>query len=148
MDERSLLMIPGPTNVAPSVLSSLAGPTISHVSNAFADVLKQTLADLGEIFKTKKSLILPLAGTGTLGSEVALANVLESGGRVFAVCNGYFADRLADVATTLGAEVDRLQIPWGSVANPDEVEKKLSAGNYKALMAVHVETSTGAANPI
>ena len=148
MDERSLLMIPGPTNVAPSVLSSLARPTISHVSNAFADVLKQTLADLGEIFKTKKSLILPLAGTGTLGSEVALANVLESGGRVFAVCNGYFADRLADVATTLGAEVDRLQIPWGSVANPDEVEKKLSAGNYKALMAVHVETSTGAANPI
>jgi len=148
MDERSLLMIPGPTNVAPSVLSSLAGPTTSHVSNAFADVLKQTLADLGEIFKTKKSLILPLAGTGTLGSEVALANVVEPRDRVLAVCNGYFADRLADVATTLGAEVDRLQVPWSSAANPDEVEKKLSAGNYKALMAVHVETSTGATNPI
>lgn len=148
MDERSLLMIPGPTNVAPSVLSSLARPTISHVSKAFADILKQTLADLGEIFKTKSSLILPLAGTGTLGSEAALANVVEPNDKVLAISNGYFADRLADVATTLGAKVDRLQIPWGSVADPDEVERKLSSGNYKALLAVHVDTSTGAANPI
>jgi alanine-glyoxylate transaminase/serine-glyoxylate transaminase/serine-pyruvate transaminase len=141
-------MIPGPTNVAPSVLSSLARPTISHVSRNFADMLKQTLADLGRIFKTEGSLILPLAGTGTLGSEVALANVLEPNDRVLAVCNGYFADRLAEVAATLGGRVDRLQVPWGTIANPREVEKKLTANNYKALLAVHVDTSTGAANPI
>jgi alanine-glyoxylate transaminase/serine-glyoxylate transaminase/serine-pyruvate transaminase len=148
MDERSLLMIPGPTNVAPSVLSALAQPTVSHVGNAFADILKQTLADLDQIFKTKHSLILPLAGTGSLGSEVALANVLEPDDRVLAISNGHFADRLADVATTLGAKVDRLQIPWGSVAKPNEIEKKLSSGNYRALLAVHVDTSTGAANPV
>lgn len=115
MDERSLLMIPGPTNVAPSVLSSLARPTVSHVGATFAEIMKQTLKDLSKIFKTENSLILPLAGTGTLGSEVALANVLERGDKVLAVCNGYFADRLADVAATLGAEVERLPVPWGSV---------------------------------
>jgi alanine-glyoxylate transaminase/serine-glyoxylate transaminase/serine-pyruvate transaminase len=67
---------------------------------------------LGLIFKTKTSLILPLAGSGTLGSEVALANVLEPRDRLLVVSNGYFADRLADVATTLGAKVDRLEVPW------------------------------------
>jgi alanine-glyoxylate transaminase/serine-glyoxylate transaminase/serine-pyruvate transaminase len=148
MDERSLLMIPGPTNVAPSVLSSLARPTGSHVGSAFADILKQTVDDLGHIFNTKKSLILPLAGTGTLGSEVALANVLEPGDRVLAVSNGYFAERLADVATVMGARVDKLQVPWGSIANPGEVDEKLASKNYKALIVVHVDTSTGAANPI
>jgi alanine-glyoxylate transaminase/serine-glyoxylate transaminase/serine-pyruvate transaminase len=30
----------------------------------------------------------------------------------------------------------------------DEVERKLAQGNYKALLVVHVDTSTGAANPI
>jgi alanine-glyoxylate transaminase/serine-glyoxylate transaminase/serine-pyruvate transaminase len=148
MDERSLLMIPGPTNVAPSVLSSLARPTGSHVGSAFADILKQTVGDLQEIFKARSSLILPLAGTGTLGSEIALANVLERGDRVLAISNGYFGERLADVATIMGANVDRLQVPWGSVANPSKVEEKLSSGNYKALAVVHVDTSTGAANPI
>jgi alanine-glyoxylate transaminase/serine-glyoxylate transaminase/serine-pyruvate transaminase len=148
MDERSLLMIPGPTNVAPSVLSTLARPTLSHVSGTFADILKQALADLRQIFKTKTGLILPLAGTGTLGSEVALANVIEPNDKVLAICNGYFADRFAEVAATLGAKVDRVSVPWGSVADPNEVEKKLSTDNYKALLVVHVDTSTGAANPI
>jgi len=148
MDERSLLMIPGPTNVAPSVLSALARPTLSHVSDSFADILKQTLANLKQIFRTKSGLILPLAGTGTLGSEVALANVVEPNDRVLAVCNGYFAERLGEVAVTLGARVERAPVPWGSVADPNEVEEKLSRGNYKALLVVHVDTSTGAANPI
>jgi aspartate aminotransferase-like enzyme len=148
MDERGLLMIPGPTNVAPSVLSSLSKPVISHVGTGFAEILKQTIADLNQIFKTKNSLILPLAGTGTLGSEVALANVLEPGDKVLAISNGYFADRLTEVVKTQGATVDTLDVPWGSIADPREVERRLSSNNYEALLTVHVDTSTGAANPI
>ncbi len=141
-------MIPGPTNVAPSVLYHLAQPTVSHVSLSFAEIMKETLVDLRKIFRTETGLILPLAGTGTLGSEVALANVIEPSDRVLAITNGYFADRLADVATILGAKVDRMQVPWGSIVYPNEVEKRLSANDYKALLAVHVDTSTGATNPI
>jgi len=147
MGERDLLMIPGPTNVAPTVLGAMARPTLSHVSGSFANILKETLSDLRRIFKTN-GLILPLAGSGTLGCEVALANVIEPGDKVLAVCGGYFGDRLADVAATLGANVERFEVPWGSVAEPSEVETKLSSTDYKALLVVHVDTSTGAANPV
>jgi len=147
MGERDLLMIPGPTNVAPIVLGAMARPTLSHVSGSFANILKETLSDLGRLFKTN-GLILPLAGTGTLGSEVALANVIEPGDKVLAVSGGYFGDRLADVAATLGAKVEKFQVPWGSVADPSEVERRLSSADYKALLVVHVDTSTGAANPV
>jgi len=140
-------MIPGPTNVSPLILGSLARPTLSHVSVDFANILKETLKDLGQLFGTT-GLVLPLAGTGTLASEVALANILEPGDRVLVICGGYFGERLADVATTLGATVDKLQVPWGSAANPDEVRQKLSGAGYKALLVVHVDTSTGAANPV
>lgn len=140
-------MIPGPTNVAQTVLGAMARPTLSHVSGSFANILKQTLADLGRIFKTN-GLVLPLAGSGTLGAEVALANVIEPGDRVLAVCSGYFGDRLADVAATVGAKVEKFQVPWGSEADSTEVEKKLSSADYKALLVVHVDTSTGAANPV
>ena len=63
-------MIPGPTNVAPSVLSALARPTLSHASPAFANILTEMLSHLRKIFKTN-GLILPLAGSGTLGDEIA-----------------------------------------------------------------------------
>ena len=148
MSERDLLMVPGPTNVSPSVLrAAFSKPTVSHVSETFANLMKDTLADLRQIFKTT-GVILPIAGSGTLGSEVALANVVEPGDRILAVCSGFFADRLADVAGTLGAHVDRLDVAWGSVADPDVVERKLSSASYKALLVVDIDTSTGAENPV
>jgi len=147
LTERNLLMIPGPTNVDPVVLLSLARPTLSHVSQTFANLLKETVEDLRCIFKTE-GLILPLAGSGTLGAEVALSNIIEPGDGVLAVSGGYFGDRLAEIASTLGANVEKFSVDWGSVADPAAVENKLSSKNYKALLAVHVDTSTGAANPV
>lgn len=146
VSERPLLMIPGPTNVDPTVLRSLSQPTLSHVSSTFASIFKETLDDLQRIFGTSGPL-LPLAGSGTLGAEVALGNVIEPGDRILAVSGGYFGDRFAEIAATLGAVVDKMEVPWGCAADPGEVEKKLSSAQYKALLAVHVDTSTGAANP-
>lgn len=140
-------MIPGPTNVSPAVLAAMSQPTVSHVSAKAAGILKETLTGLSRIFKTT-GLILPLAGSGTLGAEIAVANVIEPGDRVLAISGGYFGDRLSEVASTLGAKVDVFQVPWGRVADPREVERKLSSASYKALLVVHVDTSTGAANPV
>jgi len=140
-------MIPGPTNVSPSVLAAMGRPTMSHVSGTFANVLEQTLTNLRQIFKTSGT-VLPLAGSGTLGAEIGLANIVEPGDRLLAVSGGYFGDRLAEIAATLGAKVDIFPVAWGSVADPNEVRTKLSSADYKALTLVHVDTSTGAANPI
>lgn len=140
-------MIPGPTNVSAAVLDAMSQPTLSHVSPRVAGILKETLTELSRIFKTT-GLILPLAGSGTLGAEIAIVNVIEPGDRVLAISGGYFGDRLSEVAGTVGAKVDVLQVPWGRVADPREVERKLSSAPYKALLAVHVDTSTGAANPV
>ena len=146
MGERDLVMIPGPTNVDPKVLRSMARPTLSHTSGAFATIFKETLADLGRIFKTN-GLVLPLAGTGTLGAEVAFSNVIEPGDKVLVISGGYFGDRLADIAANLGGKVDKFEVPWGSAPKADDVEKKLSSTKYKVMAAVHVDTSTGVANP-
>ena len=147
MGERDLLMIPGPTNVDPIVLRSMSRPTTSHTSATFANLFKETLVDLGRIFKTN-GVILPLAGSGTLGAEVALANIIEPGDKVLAISGGYFGERFAEVAAILGANVDKLEVAWGSAASKEDVERSLSSVPYKAMLAVHVDTSTGVANPV
>ena len=146
MSERDLVMIPGPTNVDPKVLRSMARPTLSHTSGAFATIFKETLADLGRIFKTN-GVVLPLAGTGTLGAEIAFSNIIEPGDKVLVISGGYFGDRLADIAVNLEATVDKFEVPWGLAPKVDDVEKKLSSTRYKVMAAVHVDTSTGVANP-
>ena len=146
MTERELVMIPGPTNVDPQVLRSLARPTLAHTSGTFASIFRETLVDLSRIFKTD-GVVLPLAGTGTLGAEVAFSNITEPGDNVLVISGGYFGDRLAEIAVNLGARVDKLEVPWGSTPAIEEVEKRLSSTEYKIMAAVHVDTSTGVANP-
>jgi len=145
--EANLLMVPGPTNVDPTILRSLSKPTMSHTSASFANIFKATLENLHQIFQTR-GLILPITGSGTLGAEVALENIIEPGDQVLVVSCGYFSDRLADIAATQGAIVDKIEVEWGSAVNPRDVEKKLSASPYKALLVAHVETSTGIVNPV
>jgi len=124
----------------------MARPTLSHTSAAFAAIFRETLADLSRIFKTG-GVVLPLAGSGTLGAEVAFSNIIERGDKVLVISGGYFGDRLAEIALNLGATVDKFEVPWGSAPKLDEVERKLLSTKYKVMAAVHVDTSTGVANP-
>jgi alanine-glyoxylate transaminase/serine-glyoxylate transaminase/serine-pyruvate transaminase len=54
---------------------------------------------------------------------------------------------LIEMAGRYGAEVDRIDRPWGEVFDPEEIEAALKKQSYKLLALVHAETSTGARQP-
>ena len=65
------------------------------------------------------------------------------------VCiNGVFGQRMADVASRAGAEVTKIERPWGEVFTPAEVKKALASTKSRIVGIVMAETSTGAAQPI
>lgn len=80
-DERELLMIPGPTMVSPRVLRAMARPMLSHVSKEVVEAYKEALELTKTLFLTQGKLFI-LCGSGTLGMEAAIANVVEPGDRV------------------------------------------------------------------
>ena len=89
-----------------------------------------------------------LSGSGTLGMEDAIANLMERGEKVLCVENGYFGEKWEEIVETHGGVVDRLRYEWGEVVDPKEVKEKLESDNYKMFTVEHVDTSTGIANPI
>ena len=104
--ERELLMIPGPTNVDPSVLRAMSRPTGSHVGASFAAILKRTVENLRNVMRTSGDVFV-VAGSGTLGMEMAAANVVEPEDRILVVSNGYFGDRFADVVSRHSERVEK-----------------------------------------
>ena len=90
--------------------------------------------------------IVSSAGTG--GLEAAVVNVLSPGDRVLGVSIGAFGDRFAKIAETYGANVDRMNAEWGWAADPAEIQERLPAADYRAVLLTHNETSTGVMNPI
>ncbi|MGB9592886.1 MAG: pyridoxal-phosphate-dependent aminotransferase family protein [Anaerolineae bacterium] len=145
MNERQLLMIPGPISFDPAVLRAMSIPTDSHVSQEFADLFGQALDDMLQVFLAPHGYPFVVAGSGTLAMELGLANLVEPGDRVLVLRTGVFGERFSDIARRQGAEVDEIVAPLGEVPDTAEVEAKLSSAPYKVMTATHVDTSTGVA---
>jgi aspartate aminotransferase-like enzyme len=146
-NERELLMIPGPTIVSPRVLRALAKPVLSHVSNEFVEGYAEALKLQKKLFGTKGTPFL-LAGSGTLGMEAAIANLMERGDKVLCVENGYFGEKWEEIVETHGGVVDRLRFDWGDPVDIKMIKEKLDNNEHKIFTVEHVDTSTGIANPI
>lgn len=147
-----LLLGPGPSPVHPRVLQAMSTPLIGYLDPALFPLMDGIRAMLRETFRTTNELTLPISGTGSAGMEAALCNFIESGDRVLVCVNGFFGGRLAEMAERYGAQVDRLEKPWGDVFTPEQIERALERADprvrpYKLVALVHAETSTGALQP-
>jgi alanine-glyoxylate transaminase/serine-glyoxylate transaminase/serine-pyruvate transaminase len=100
------------------------------------------------VFQTENRVTFPVSGTGSAGMEAALCNFIEPGDSVLIGVNGYFSERLCNIAARYGAEVRRLERPWGEVFSVQEIEDALKQKPAKLVALVHAETSTGALQPM
>ncbi len=139
-----ILLGPGPSMVPPRVLAALSQPPVGYLDPRFSEIMDETQALLRYLFRTENEVTFPISGTGTAGMEAAIANFVEPGDRVLAAISGYFGERLAEIAGRYGAQVVRLERPWGEVFTPRDFENALIAGDFKLVTLVHGETSTGA----
>ena len=142
------LRTPGPTPIPDAVRDAQAQPMIDHRGTEFGELLTETSSGLAELIGTRGEVLL-LTGSGSGALEAAIVNCLSPGDRVLAVTIGSFGDRFAQIATAFGAAVDRIEVEWGTAADPDALRDHLAAAEpYRAVLVTHNETSTGVANPM
>ena len=147
---RHFLQIPGPTNVPGPVLRALSRPTMDHRGPEFSEMAQEVLAGSRRIFQTEGVVVIfPSSGTGAW--EAALVNTLSPGDKVLMFETGHFATLWRNIAVRLGLDVDFVPGDWRHGVDPAVVEEKLrtdSGRQYKSVMVVHNETSTGATSRI
>jgi len=150
MQDKQLLLIPGPTPVPPSVLRACAKPMVNHRGPEYMAMQRQLERDLAEIFQTKNYVAI-LTASGTGGLEAAIVNFLSPGDKVLSVSIGSFGDRFATIAKAFGANVEKLEFEWGQPADPALLAARLAEDRSKEIKAVlltHNETSTGVTNDV
>jgi aspartate aminotransferase-like enzyme len=137
--------IPGPTEVRPEILAAMTRPTIFHRGKEFESMFATIQAGLGEIFLTTRPVyVMPASGTGAM--EAAVRNVPQ--GKILSLVNGNFSERFADIASSCGHTVTRLNAGAGETFDLNSVEDALRGANYTALTVAHSETSTGVVSDI
>ncbi|MGH9028319.1 MAG: pyridoxal-phosphate-dependent aminotransferase family protein, partial [Acidimicrobiales bacterium] len=140
------LMGPGPSNPYPEATAALSRPLLGHLDPEFLALLDETCERLRRVFATANTLTLPISGTGSAGMETAFVNLVRPGAPVVVGVNGLFGERMCEVASRLGADIVRVEAPWGEPLDPDAV---VAAHPSPAIVAVvHAETSTGVRNDV
>lgn len=143
-----LLLGPGPSMVHPRVLDAIAIPLIGHLDPDFLCIMDRTQKLLRYVFQTENHLTIPISGTGSAAMEAAIANFVEPGTSVLVCVNGYFGNRMADMAARYGGEVEVINQPWGQVFSPEVVRAALLTRPARIVTIVHAETSTGVQQPL
>lgn len=141
-----ILMGPGPSNPYPEATAAFGRPMLGHLDPAFLEVLDETCSRLREVFVTDNALTLPVSGTGSAGMEAAFVNLVHPGDPVVVGVNGFFGERMCEIASRLGADVVRVEAPWGEPLDPEAVMSAHPAP--KVIAMVHAETSTGVRNDV
>ncbi len=143
-----LLLGPGPSNSHPDVLKALALPPIGHLDPFYVDLMGEVQELLRYAWQTDNRLTLPMSGTGSAAMEATIANSVEPGEKVLVAINGYFGNRLADMADRYRADVQTINKAWGEAFSLDEIEAALIKHRPAIFAMVHAETSTGVCHPM
>lgn len=150
MNDKLMLMIPGPTPVPEAALLALAKHPIGHRTSEFEQLMAEVTQNLKWLHQTQSDvLMLTTSGTGAV--EAGIINFLSPGDRILVGSNGKFGERWAEVGEAYNLQVERITAEWGQPLDPQQFAQKLEADTEKQIKAVvvtHSETSTGVLNDL
>ena len=144
-----ILMGPGPSNVHYRVYQAMSNPVIGYLDPQILACMDEISEMLRGVFQTKNQVTLAISATGSSGMEASYVNFVEPGDVVVIGVNGFFADRMTQVASRCGAKVIRVEEEWGKIIEPEKIIKALKEHpEAKICGLVHGETSTGVRQPL
>ena len=137
-------MGPGPSMVEPRVYAAMGKPIVGHLDPYFFGIAEDVRKLLMTVFGTRNRFTMAISGTGSAGMEAAVANFVEPGAKFAVFSNGYFCDRIAEMGRRYGADLVRLEKPWGEPFGDEEAVAFIHREKPALVAYVHAETSTGA----
>jgi alanine-glyoxylate transaminase/serine-glyoxylate transaminase/serine-pyruvate transaminase len=143
------LMGPGPSNVHYRVYQAMMAPVIGYLDPQILACMDEISEMLRGLFQTKNRLTIAISATGSSGMEASFVNFVEPGDTVIVGVNGFFAERMTEVASRCGGKVIRVDGEWGRIVEPERLIKAMKDHpEAKICAVVHAETSTGVREPL
>jgi aspartate aminotransferase-like enzyme len=143
--DHGTFFLPGPTEVHRDVLQAMTRQVIPHRGRELPELLGGIDPRLRALFRTSRPVIVvPASATAVMEMGIRCGVRRSS----LSLTGGAFGERFADIAERCERQVERYAVEWGEPFSPDEVLRRLRAGDHDAVTVVHSETSTGVLSPV
>jgi len=143
-----LLMGPGPINADPRVLRAMASQLVGQYDPAMTGMMNEVMALYRGIYRTENRWTLLIDGPSRAGIEAILLSAIRPGDRVLVPVFGRFGHLLCEIARRCRAEVHTIEVPWGEVFTPDQIEDAIKRVKPRLLLTVQGDTSTTMLQPL
>lgn len=143
-----LLMGPGPINAYPRVHQAISASLIGQYDPIMTGYMNQVQSLYRGVFETTNQQTLLVNGTARSGIEAVLVSVLKPGDKVLVPVIGRFGHLLCEIAQRVGAQVKTIDIEWGQVCSPEQIEEAIKTFQPKLLATVQGDTSTTMNQPL
>ncbi|HEY1422679.1 MAG TPA: aminotransferase class V-fold PLP-dependent enzyme [Candidatus Acidoferrum sp.] len=138
-----LLMTPGPSSIDPRVYRALSAPVVGHLDPWFKACMDETQTLMRQVFQTENRITMPLSASGSGGIEASVVNTLEEGDEAIICVNGYFSERMYEIALRSPAKITKVEVTYGRAVDPEDVRKAAAGRKIKIVGLAHGETSSG-----
>ncbi len=143
-----LLMGPGPISAYPSVLRAMSTELVGQYDPFMTGAMAETQALYRQVWATDNDATLLVDGTSRAGIEAAIVSLVRPGDRVLVPVFGRFGHLLAEIAERAMAEVHTIEVPWGQVFTPAQIDEAIVRVKPHLLALVQGDTSTTMNQPL
>jgi len=144
-EEPLLMMGAGPVPI-PSRVAAANSIVINHLGDTMAQIIEQVKSMSRYVFQSHSARILGVAGPGSAAMEMAVVNMVEQGDTVLSICNGFFSNRLAEMAERVGATVVRQETEHTKAVTVESVREYITRYQPRIITIVQGETSNTVCN--
>ncbi|MEW6036386.1 MAG: aminotransferase class V-fold PLP-dependent enzyme [Candidatus Micrarchaeota archaeon] len=141
----SILLAPGPVPVLKEILDAQCKEMITHRSGEFTKLYGDLVTRLKGYYSAEEAYVL--TGSGALGLETLVLNLLEKDDSVLCLPNGEFGDNQAKTVEVYAKPVIQ-RMEDGKGWNLERAKEHIDNSKARALAMVYNETSMGVRNQI
>ena len=145
-----LLLTPGPLTTSTSVKETMLKDwcTWDNDYNSIVQQIRAELVQLAAVAPEEYTSVL-MQGSGTFSVESVIGSVIPPNGKLLALVNGAYGQRIATIASYLKIDLQVMDFTELKTPDPEQVDLTLKNDpEITHVAVVHCETTTGMLNPI
>ena len=144
-----IILTPGPVTTSAATRQAMLRD-YSLNEPEFLALTAELRATLVELVNGGEGYVcVPLQGTGNAANEATLGTLVPRDRRLLIVSNGFYGERLKQIAAAIGLDVLALDFPITQPVTAEALEPALAAdAAISHVVVCHVDTGTGLLNPI
>jgi alanine-glyoxylate transaminase/serine-glyoxylate transaminase/serine-pyruvate transaminase len=147
---RDILAIPGPSIIPDRVLAAMHRPAPNIYEGELVEMTETIVADLARVARTSGKPAVYI-GNGHAAWEAAIANTLAPGCKALFIATGRFGLGWAQMARTMGVDVEVMDFGFEAPLDPARVADRLRADRthaIRAVLAVQTDTASSVRNDV